>query len=296
MQDSLPPEASSKPAACPPKTSVACPPPTPTMPGKGSDVRHVSQMLVGGTCLLLSACGASATTPTPSRASQSPGASASAANGACSSVHTTTPIDKVPVACAALWEPYRVTMVPPSDILQQEHVPAAPRVVNMTSGAVSQADAQHWANASNRGSGWYKWAEAFDQPYLLPHLVGPALIGPTQEKALEQGARISLPDCAIYPLTNALYPVLADGKAYFASKHLPTDDTYVLVVTYSGPCAATATYPDGHTQSIPETSGPVTAFEPGVLRPDAVLGDTWYTDAGGSCSDPAGPPPEWCGR
>ena len=187
-------------------------------------------------------------------------------------------------------------MVPPPDILQQEHVPPAPRVVNMTNGAVSQSDAQHWADASNRGSGWYKWAEAFDQPYLLPHLVGPALIGPTQEQALEQGARISLPDCAIYPLTNALYPVLADGKAYFASKQLPTDDSYVLVVTYSGPCAATATFPDGHTQSIPETSGPATAFEPGMLRPDALLGDTWYTDAGGSCGDPAGPPPEWCSR
>ena len=187
-------------------------------------------------------------------------------------------------------------MVPPPDILQQEHVPAVPHVLNMTNGAVSQADAQYWADANFWGSGWVKWAEANDQPYLLPRLVGPALISPTEESALEQGARITLPDCAIFPVANTLYPVLADGKAYFSSKNLPSDDNYVLVVTFNGPCAATATYPDGHTQSIPEGSGPARGFVPGVLRHDTLLGDFWYTDAGGSCSDPAGPPPEWCGR
>ena len=211
-------------------------------------------------------------------------------------MHTTTSIDKVPAACGALWQPYRVTMVPPPDILQQEHVPAAPHVVNLTNGAVSDAEAQHWADANNWGSGWVKWAEANDQPYLLPFLVGPALVSPTEESALEQGARITLPDCAIYPLSSTLYPVLADGKTYFASKNLPTDDAYVIVVNVSGPCAATATYPDGHTQSIPETSGPGTAFVPGALRHDPLLGDIWFTDAGGSCSDITGPPHEWCAR
>ena len=259
-------------------------------------MRHVSQMLVGGSCLLLSACSASATTPTPSRVSQSSESTATAANNPCASVHTTTLIDAVPAACAALWQPYRVTMVPPPDILQQEHIPAAPHVVNMTNGAVSQTDAQHWADANNWGSGWYKWAAAYDQPYLLPRIAGPALLAGPEETALEQGARLTFPDCAIFPLTNTLYPVLADGKAYFASKNLPTDDSFVFVVTYSGPCAATATYPDGHTQSIAETAGPGNAFVPGALRHDPLLGDIWFTDAGGSCSDPVGPPQEWCGR
>jgi hypothetical protein len=187
-------------------------------------------------------------------------------------------------------------MVPPPDILQQEHVPAAPHVTNMTNGAVSQADAQHWADANNWAAGWYKWAEAYDQPFLLPHLAGPALISPTEEQALESGARITQPDCAIYPLTATLFPVLADGKAYFSSKHLNADDAYVVVVTFRGPCAATALYPDGHTMPISETSGPGTAFVPGVLRHDSLLGDIWYSDAGGSCADPAGPPKEWCAR
>lgn len=212
-------------------------------------------------------------------------------------MHTTTPIDKVPAACAALWQPYHVTVVPPPDILQQEHVPAAPRVVNMTNGTVPDANAQHWADANFWGSGWLKWAEANDQPYLLRYLVSSALVSPTEETALEQGAQISLPDCAIYPTANTLFPVLADGRAYFASKNLPTDDTYVLVVNFSGgTCVATATYPDGRIQPIPEGSEPATGFVPGVLRHDPLLGDIWYADGGGSCRDPAGPPREWCGR
>lgn len=243
--------------------------------------------------LMVAACGSASTKP---RASQSIAPSPSAATSACASVRTTTPIDKVPAACAALWQPYQVTMVPPPDILAKEHVPSAPPVKNMTNGAVPEGEAQQWANASNRGSGWFKWAEASDQPVLLPLLAGPALIGPIDEQALQQGARISLPDCAIYPVSNALYPVLSDGKAYFASKNLPTKASFVLVVVYSGPCTATATYPDGHTQVIPEVSTTTTAFEPGVLRHDALLGDLWYTDAGGNCSDTGGPPPGWCGR
>lgn len=100
----------------------------------------------------------------------------------------------------------------------------------MTNGAVSQTDAQHWADASNWDSGWLRWADAQDQAFLLARLVGSALIGPAQERALEQGATISDPDC-IYPKSNALFPVTSSDKAYFARKHLPTDDAYVFVVT-----------------------------------------------------------------
>ena len=260
---------------------------------RGVHVQRVTWVVLICVCVAVAACSSASTTP---RASQTVAASPPAATSACASVRTTTPIDKVPAACAALWEPYQVTMVPPADILQQEHVPSAPPVKNMTNGAVSEAEAQHWADASNWGSGWYQWAAANDQPQLLPHLAGPALIGPPEEPALEQGARLSLPACAIYPQTNTLYPVLADGKAYFARKGLPADDDFVLVATFNGPCAATATYPDGHTQSIPMTSGPVIGFVPGALRRDPVLGDIWYTDAGGSCADPAGPPQAWCNR
>lgn len=276
--------------------SVSCPPTRLRLLGQGSDVRLVTRTVLGGSCLLLSACSGSAATATPSGAQGSPSASAAPNVAiACSSVHTTTPIDKVPATCAALWRPYLVTMVPPPDVLRQENVPAAPKVTNMTDGAVSQTDAQHWADASNWDSGWLRWADAQDQRFLLPKLVGSALVGPSQEQALEQGATISDPDC-IYPESNTLFPVTASDRAYFAHKNLPTDDKYVLVATFTGPCVSVATYPDGHQQPLPGTSGPVTAFAPGVLRHDPVLGDIWYTDAGGGCDDPVGPPQEWCQR
>lgn len=241
---------------------------------------------------IVAACGSASTKP---RASQSIAPSPSAATSACASVRTTTPIDKVSAACAALWQPYQVTMVPPPDVLKQERVPSAPPVKNMTNGAVSQGEAQHWADANNWDSGWLKWADAVDQPLLLTHIAGPALIAPEQQLALQQGASVRDPDC-IYPTSNELFPLGPDGKKYFAAKGLPVDDAFVFVVTFAGPCASTATFPDGHSESLPGTNGPVTAFVPGTLRHDPLLGDVWFTDAGGGCNDSAGPPGEWCGR
>ena len=212
-------------------------------------------------------------------------------------MRTTSPIDKVPAACQLLWEPYHVTMVPPADELQQEHVPPAPTVKNMTNGAVSQADAQHWADANNLASGWFKWAEEHDQPFLLGRLGAGSLVSGDEQTALSQGASILQPDCNLYPTTVALLPVGPDGVAYFTRKNLPADTSYVLVETGpGGACAATVRYPDGHATSLPELTNTIPFFVPGVLRTDPLLGDLWYTDAGGNCNDSYGPPPEWCGR
>lgn len=245
---------------------------------------------------VVAACGTEPHDATPTPRTQT--ASPSAVHDPCSSVTKTVPITKVSAACATLWAPYHVTLVPPANELQLEHVPSAPHVLNRTNGAVSDADAQHWADAGNWGSGWYKWAEGNGQLPLLSFVVGPALIGGNERAAMDQGATIALPDCALYPVSAALYPIGPDGHAYFARKNLSTGDSYVFVITYpQATCSAVATFPDGHTQSIPEGSPNIsTAFVPGVLRHDPMLGDIWYTDAGGNCSDPLGPPPEWCGR
>lgn len=255
--------------------------------------------MLGGSCLLMSACSGGGTTPT-ARASQSASASASASPStvatACASVHTTTPITKVPTACELLWEPTHVTLVPPVNILEQEQVPPAPPVKNMTNGAVSQADAQHWADAANWESGWDKWAEANGQSFLLTRLTGPALVSTADVQAMEQGATIEQPPCDLYPTSYALFPVGADGDAYFTRKGLPADMAYVLVAVYTGPCHPVATYPDGHQQTLPGLEKTSTGFVPGKLQHDPLLGDIWYADAGGNCDDPVGPPAEWCGR
>jgi len=205
-------------------------------------------------------------------------------------------IDDVAPACQARWVPYGVTEVPPANELTIEHVPNAPAVVNMTDGAVTDATAQHWANASNWDSGWWQWAQAHGQLFMLRNLVGPALIPVAEVEALQHGGTVAQPDCNLYPVSSTLFAVGDAGRAYFARKHLPTDDTYVFVVVYRGPCSETLKTADGVTSSIVDFTENTTVFAPGTLRSDPVLGDLWFADAGGNCQDPLGPPPVWCGR
>jgi hypothetical protein len=208
----------------------------------------------------------------------------------------TTAIEQAPAACAALWSPYQVTKVPPPDILQQEHVPAAPPVRNMTNGAVTDAMAQHWADADTADAGWLKWAEANDQLAFLIHVNGPDVLSASERMALAQGALITQPDCDLYPTQRALFTVGADGNAYFMRKGLPTDNANVFVEVFTGPCSVSATFPDGHTATISQLPQTTTAFVPGKLKSDPVLGEIWYSDAGGGCQDPTGPPSAWCAQ
>jgi hypothetical protein len=257
--------------------------------------------LVCAWVLAASGCGATLSVATPTTAPTSrPGVARAPSpedmGGPCAGVKVTTPIGDVAPACQALWAPYGVTLVPPSNELAMEHVPNAPPVVNMTDGAVSDATAQHWADASNWDSGWWKWAQANDQLFLLEHLVGPALIPAAEVDALQGGGSVDQPDCDLYPLSSKLFAVGAEGKAYFARKRLPTDDDYLFVVVYSGPCTETVRHAGGLATSIVDFTEDTTVFTPGVFRSDPVLGDLWFGDAGGNCQDPLGPPPAWCGR
>jgi hypothetical protein len=201
---------------------------------------------------------------------------------------------QVTPACATLWASRGVNVVPPLNELALERVPAAPAVVNMTGGAVADATAQQWADASNRDSGWWKWAQGHDQLFMLRYLVGPALIPADEVESLQNGGTVEQPDCNLYPLSWKLFPVGADGKAYFARKNLPTDDAYTFVVVYSGPCSETLRTSSGAATTIVDFTVDTTVFSAGVLRHDPVLGDIWFADAGGNCQDPSGPPSAWC--
>jgi len=170
-------------------------------------------------------------------------------------------------------------------------------VRNMTNGAVSDATAQLWANANNRDSGWYQWADAQDQPRFLLRLGGAAVVAnATEQEVLSSGGYILQPACNLYPENWQLFKVGSDGEAYFARKHLPADDAFVFVAVYRGPCAETLVYPDGHRTDLTDFTSPTIGFIPGRFLQDPVLGPIWFPDAGGNCSDPAGPPQEWCAR
>jgi hypothetical protein len=213
----------------------------------------------------------------------------------CAAVLTTTEITSVATACQDLWAPYGVTEVPPSNELAVEGVPVPPAVVNMTGGAVSDATAQRWAEASNRDSGWWQWAQGHDQLYMLRFLVGPALIPADEVEVLQNGGTVDQPACNLYPIRWQLFPVDAAGRAYFARKSQPSDDAYVFVIVYSGPCSETTHSANGTVSSIVDFTADTTVFQAGVFRHDPVLGDIWFADATGTCQDPSGPPPAWCG-
>jgi hypothetical protein len=252
--------------------------------------------LAGAWMLTVSGCGAPVPGPTRSSPTTTPVHPATSVSDPCAGVKATTSIDHVSPACQQRWVPYGVTEVPPADELALEHVPSAPAVVNMTNGAVSQSTAQRWADASNADSGWWKWAQANDQLFLLRALVGPALMPADEVEALQNGGSVAQPDCNLYPLTWSLFPVGLAGRTYFARRHQPADDAYVFVVEYSGPCAETIRHSDGTSETVVDFTENTTVFSPGVFRVDPLLGDLWFGDASGNCQDPAGPPASWCGR
>lgn len=203
-------------------------------------------------------------------------------SGPCAAVKVTTPIDKAPAACAALWQPYDVTGVPPADLLSK--VPAAPKVRNMTQNAVSDKTAQEWADASNRQSAWYGWAVANGQQPFLEHLASPTeLVRSSDSSVLLDGARIVYPTCALYPDTITVAPTDADEIAFFEGINVTVKSKYTLVETFRGSCQINAIYPDGHKVMLSDRVDSITNFFPGTTRSDQLLGDLWMTEASGTC-------------
>jgi hypothetical protein len=260
---------------------------------------RVKTAMICSWLLACTACGAIApandASPRPS-ASLRPSAAVAAPAAPCAAVTVTTSIAQVSPACQQLWSSYWVTEVPPANELALEHVPPAPTVANMTNGAVSDQTAQHWADASNWDSGWWKWAQGHDQLFMLRFLVGPSMIPADEVDVLQNGGTVDQPDCNLYPLSWKLFPVDATARAYFARRRLQTTAAYAFVIVYSGPCSETLRSANGTTSTIVDFTQNTTVFQPGVLRKDPVLGDIWFADAGGTCQDPNGPPAAWCGR
>lgn len=205
-----------------------------------------------------------------------------------------TPITSVPPACAALWAPYDVGVVPPYDYLATANVPAAPAVANHTSGAVSDADARRWAGAFNRQAAWYQWAEAAGQPRFLTTrlMADSAFVGP-ERSVLFAGGHISQPACDLYPQTLALFPIDATTASFLASHGIVSQGKFLFLATYPGPCTVTGTDASGKQVPIFSSTGPTTLAFAGVVVSDPVLGDVWKVDGVASCSQ-AGAPAAWC--
>lgn len=217
----------------------------------------------------------------------------SAALGACASVRTTTPIDQVSAACAALWAPYGVTKVPPANLTDSTPVPSA--VVNATQGAVSDSVARDWATAVNRTGMWLRWSEANDQYQITSKIESGRVVNATLDSAMRRGVPISDPDCDLFAEQYLLYPMNADGKAFFASFGEDTQDQYVFVEHYSGPCAIVGSTTNGASQTLLSTDSAVVTVSAGTVQHDALLGDIWFGDGAAFCTS-RGAPSAWCSR
>ncbi|MGH7722274.1 MAG: hypothetical protein ACRENL_05490 [Candidatus Dormibacteria bacterium] len=204
---------------------------------------------------------------------------------------TTTAIEQVPAACAALWAPYGVTKVPPANLT--DSTPTPPSVVNGTHGAVSDTDARSWALAANRAAVWLRWSEAHDQFNLTQRLEGPLVVNAQLEQLMRQGVVVSDPACDLFADRYVLFSMTSQGRQFFASFAEQPTDRFVLEEHYPGPCSLTATFQDGHTKTLFPSAGPVTSVVAGTVRRDPLMGDIWYLSAGGFCTD-RGAPIEWC--
>jgi hypothetical protein len=244
------------------------------------------------TVVAVSSCGSPAPTHTASpKPSSTTAPRPSAAAGPCASVTTTTAIGQVPAACAAAWAPYGVTKVPPANLTDSTPVP--PSVVNGSHGSVTDTDAQSWALAANRAAIWLRWSEANDQFSLTSRLEGPLVVNSQIDQLMRQGVVISDPDCNLFAQRYVVSPMTPQGRQFFASFAESTNDQFVLEERYPGPCSLTATFADGHTQTLFPSAGAVISVVAGAVRSDPLMGDIWYITAGGFCTD-RGAPTEWC--
>jgi hypothetical protein len=242
--------------------------------------------------IALTSCGSSAPIRAPAAAPRTPvAAHPSAAAGPCASVTTTTDIGQVPAACAALWAPYGVTKVRPVNMA--DTTPAPPVVTNATNGVATDVDAAAWAQASNRGAVWYRWSEANDQPSLLAKLGNLNLVPASELQALGGSGTVSQPDCAIFPVKEALFEDGPDGVRYFASFGESVRGDAVLVAMFPGPCSVTATTATGQTRTIAAYPSAGVTFFAGHVVDDPMLGALWFTDGAGNCQQGA-PPNAWC--
>jgi hypothetical protein len=237
-------------------------------------------------------CGSPSPARTPSVAvTASPAPRPSAATGACSAVTTTTPIDQVSAACAALWAPYGVTKVPPANLT--DTTPTTPQVVNATNGAVSDAQLSEWIAASNRDSLWYRWAEANDEIGLLPRLGVESLDPAVELKAMAAHEPITQPDCALFPTKVRVFAITPTDQQFFAGEGESVSSSYAFVGSYPGPCAVTAQTASGQTQTLASYPSSSVTFYAGHVTNDALLGEILYYDGAGNCAD-RGAPTAWC--
>lgn len=128
------------------------------------------------------------------------------------------------------------------------------------------------------------WAESHHEGRLIELLTSPRLFAGPVRQAMGSNAVIDDPPCASYPTAVSLRkmePALAD---FLAKAQFPTKASYYFVLTYTGPCKVTASYPDGTTKLLVSFDSVLKAIGAGALETPYPIGDIWHFDAVAGCT------------
>ena len=251
----------------------------------------------GALCALVAVLAASScgNTATPTSASPTQATSASAAPSNYRYLNPAlfpeqdTPLAKAPAQLQQVWTPYDVTVIPSRHVL--DNMPEPPKVINMTNGKLSDADAQALAWAEYRQSALLGWMEAAIQPGLNGHLRVGGLFTGTIGNAVRAGKSVVNPPCDLYAHAIGVVPVDQAITGFEAARGYTVTSGYALVERYSSTDCVVATK-DGQTLF---TFASAVNIETGTIRHDDVLGDIFYADSGRDCLPSGAQQPTACG-
>jgi hypothetical protein len=188
-----------------------------------------------------------------------------------------TPLAQASAQLQQVWTPYDVTVIPGRHVL--DNMPEPPRVINMTNGKLSDADAQALAWAEYRENAFLGWLELHKQPGLNNHLRSAGLFTGVIGNAVRAGKSVTNPPCGLYAQEIAVVPVDATITQFESGKGYPVTSSFALVDKYTAPCTVAVT---GGT-ALFSASSPVVIVETGAARHDDVLGYLFFAESGRDC-------------
>lgn len=229
---------------------------------------------------VLAACGSntSPALPTPSPAATLP-------PGSDTYPAQDTPLDRAPPAMAATWRADGVDLIPGHDTVDPSS--KWPRTLDLSGGALSQAQADAVGAAVMRTQVLASWGDEHVQPALEAHMMNaPFLLG-TVGVALAEGTSVHNPDCSTYPVALAVHaPSPATRDALVKAGQNVGAGAIPVVMVFTGPCTLSGTTKDGREVTVDTLPASVIVAMV-TVEDDPVLGSIAHLDAATTCQDPA---------
>ncbi|MGH7750273.1 MAG: hypothetical protein ACREQ5_36710, partial [Candidatus Dormibacteria bacterium] len=204
-----------------------------------------------------------------------------------------TPFAQASAQQQQAWAAYGVTIIPSRHVF--DNVPAVPPVVNRTSGAVSQGQAQRMGLAYYRSDALWGWADAHDQMKLQLYLSNQGFLNTAAGQAEAQGEPVTDPACDLFPTKMAVFTVNSDIKTFLEGKGYNVASPYALVANYATPCSQTALTANGPKTLLNAAFGLWAGVETGNVHDDPVLGLVYVAEAARECPNSGYPTPLYGG-